>query len=150
LMVDAGSGNKVLTAKDYLDAKAAAAAAGNFYDPIIGYMSVRSSGRSNVFNVDYGDFALRFSIAWNPSFRSGFLSRVFADRKTVVRGGYGISYDRINIVGSVIIPMLGVGFAQTLTVAAPACNIAGPGTGGMACGVNGTAGGSIFRVGLDG
>src|SRR5262249_59845967 len=44
----------------------------------------------------------------------------------------------------------GVGFAQTLTVAAPACNIAGPGTGGTACGVNGTAGGSIFRVGLDG
>jgi len=150
LMVDAGSGNKVLTAKDYLDAKAAAAAAGNFYDPTIGYMPVRSSGRSNVFNVDYGDFAPRFSIAWNPSFRSGFLSRVFADRKTVVRGGYGISYDRINTVGSVIIPMLGVGFAQTLTVAAPACNIAGPGTGGTACGVNGTPGGSIFRVGLDG
>src|SRR5207253_7753969 len=73
LMVDAGNGNKVLTAKDYLDAKAAAAAAGNFYDPTIGYMPIRTSGRSNVFNVDYGDFAPRFSIAWNPSYGSGFL-----------------------------------------------------------------------------
>src|SRR5438874_1315571 len=97
LMVDAGNGNKVLTAKDYLDAKAAAAAAGNFYDPTIGYMPIRTSGRSNVFNVDYGDFAPRFSIAWNPSYGSGFLGHMFGDRKTVIRGGYGISYDRIKI-----------------------------------------------------
>src|SRR5215467_8510982 len=103
-MVDAGSGNKVLTAKDYLGAKATAAAAGDFYDPKIGYMPIRSSGRSNVFNVDYGDFAPRFSIAWNPSFRSGFLGRVIADRKTFVRSGYGTSYDRINTVGRGIIP----------------------------------------------
>lgn len=150
MMVDAGNGNKIFTAKDYLGAKAAAAAAGNFYDPTIGYMPVRSSGRNNVFNVDYGDFAPRFSIAWNPSYKGSFLERIFGDRKTVVRGGYGISYDRINTVGSVIIPMLGVGFAQTLTVAAPACNIAGPGTGGTNCGVDTTAGGSIFRVGRDG
>src|SRR5215472_16525752 len=149
LMVDAGNGNKILTAKDYLDAKAAAAAAGNFYDPTIGYMPIRSSGRSNVFNVDYGDFAPRFSLAWNPSFSSGFLGHVFADRKTVVRGGYGISYDRINTVGSVIIPMLGVGFAQTLTVGAPSCNFGGS-TGGTNCAVNATPGGSIFRVGVDG
>jgi hypothetical protein len=150
MMVDASNGNKILTARDYLGAKAAAAAAGNFYDPTIGYMPVRSSGRNNVFNVDYGDFAPRFSIAWNPSYDSGFLGRILGKRKTVVRGGYGISYDRINTVGSVIIPMLGVGFAQTLTVAAPACNIAGAGTGGTNCGINTTAGGSIFRVGQDG
>ncbi len=148
LMVDAGNGNKVLTAKDYLDAKAAAAAAGNFYDPTIGYMPIRTSGRSNVFNVDYGDFAPRFSIAWNPSYGSGFLGHMFGDRKTVIRGGYGISYDRINTVGSVIIPMLGVGFAQTLSVGAPGC--AASGTPGTGCGVNNTPGGSIFRVGQDG
>src|SRR5437660_7038083 len=146
-MVDASNGNTIFTAKDYLNAKEAAAASGNFYDPKIGYLPIRSSGRVNVFNVDYGDFAPRFSIAWNPSFRNGFLGKVLGERKTVIRGGYGIAYDRINTVGSVIIPMLGVGFAQTLTVAAPACNANGPGTGGTNCGVNTTAGGSIFRVG---
>ena len=148
LMVDASNGNKALTASDYLGAKAAAAAAGNFYDPTIGYLPIRNSGRSNVFNVDYGDFAPRFSIAWNPSYRGGFLGHIFGDRKTVIRGGYGISYDRINTVGSVIIPMLGVGFAQTLTVAAPGCNASS--TPGPNCAVNGTAGASIFRVGRDG
>ena len=149
LMVDAGNGNKILTAKDYLGAKATAAAAGDFYDPKIGYMPIRSSGRSNVFNVDYGDFAPRFSIAWNPSFRSGFLGRVFADRKTVVRSGYGTSYDRINTVGSVIIPMLGVGFAQTLSVSAPCIPSIASGT---ACSkaIKADAGASVFRVGQDG
>lgn len=149
LMVDAGNGNKVLTARDYLDAKAAAATAGNFYDPTIGYMPIRSSGRSNVFNVDYGDFAPRFSLAWNPSFKSGFLGRLFEDRKTVVRGGYGISYDRINTVGSVIIPMLGVGFAQTLSVSAPCIPSIAT---GAACSnaIKADAGASVFRVGVDG
>lgn len=149
LMVDASNGNKILTAKDYLAAKEAAAVAGNFYDPTIGYMPIRSSGRSNVFNVDYGDFAPRFSIAWNPSYRGSFLGRIFGDRKTVVRGGYGIAYDRINTVGSVIIPMLGVGFAQTLSVSAPCIpSIAA----GSACtnAIKADAGASVFRVGQDG
>src|SRR5262249_57886305 len=85
-----------------------------------------------------------FSIAWNPLYRSSFLGRIFGDRKTVIRGGYGISYDRINTVGSVIISMLGVGFAQTLSVASPLCNASG--APGMNCAVNGTAGGFLFRV----
>jgi len=51
-------------------------------------------------------------------------------------------------VQSVIIPMLGVGFAQTINVNAPACNASGaPGTN---CNVNATPGGSSFRVGVDG
>jgi hypothetical protein len=148
MMVDASNGNKILTAKDYLGAKASAAAAGNFYDPTIGYMPVRSSGRNNVFNVDYGDFAPRFSIAWNPSYDSGFLGRILGKRKTVVRGGYGISYDRINTVGSVIIPMLGVGFAQTLSVTAPCIPSIAPANCNKA--IKADAGASVFRVGVDG
>ena len=148
LMVDASNNNQVFTAQGYLDAKAAAAAAGNFYDPTIGYMPIHSSGRSNVFNVDYGDVAPRFSVAWSPSYGSGFLGHIMGNRKTVIRGGYGIAYDRINTVGSVIIPMLGVGFAQTLSVIAPGCGASG--TPGPGCGVNGTNGANIFRVGVDG
>lgn len=138
----------ILTAQGYLNQKAAAAAQGNFFDPTIGYLPIKSSGRSNIFNVDYGDVAPRFSLAWNPSFSNGMIGKVFGDRKTVVRGGYGIAYDRVNTVGSVIIPMLGVGFAQTLSTIAPGCTASG--TGGAGCGVNTTPGGSIFRVGVDG
>jgi hypothetical protein len=147
IMVNNNNNNSILTAKGYLEAKAAAAANGDFYNPTIGYMPINSSGKADVFTVDYGDWAPRFSVAWNPSLRSGFLGRVFGDRKTVVRAGYGIAYDRINTVGSVIIPMLGVGFAQTLTKFAPTCDANGIVAN---CRVNTTPGGSIFRVGVDG
>jgi len=152
IMVNNDNGNSILTAKGYLDAKAAAAANGDFYNPTIGYMPINSSGKSDVFKVDFGDWAPRFSVAWNPSHQSGILGHLLGDRKTVVRAGYGIAYDRINTVGSVIIPMLGVGFAQTLSVIRPPCDPDGPGplTGGPGCGVDSTPGGSIFRVGQDG
>ncbi len=148
-LVNNDNGNKILTAKDYLDAKEAAAANGDFYNPTLGYLPIKNSGRSNIFNVDYGDFAPRFSIAWNPSYRDGFLGRVFGDRKTVIRSGYGIAYDRINTVGSVIIPMLGVGFAQTLSVVAPCIPSITPGAPCTQA-ISQNAGASVFRVGVDG
>src|SRR5581483_1215129 len=118
------------------------------FNPTLSYVPIKNSGRSDVFNVDYGDVAPRVSAAWNPSLTSGFLGRIFGDRKTVIRGGYGIAYDRVNTVQSVIIPMLGVGFAQTINVSTPDCTASG--TPGTQCGVDTTPGGSIFRVGVDG
>src|SRR5205814_7923920 len=91
------------------------------------------------------------SVAWTPSFDSGFLHRMTGNRKTVIRGGFGIVYDRINTVQSVIIPMLGVGFAQTISVGAPLCNASGtPGSGCNAAAGTGSPGAASFRVGVDG
>ncbi len=145
------NGNSIINGLQYIQAKEAAAEAGNIYDPTLSYIPIRSSGRSNVFNVDYGDWAPRASIAWNPSFRDGLMGKIAGDRKTVVRGGYGIAYDRVNTVQSVIIPMLGVGFAQTINVQTPLCNASGtPGTGcNPALGLS-APGASSFRVGIDG
>ncbi|HLZ92634.1 MAG TPA: carboxypeptidase-like regulatory domain-containing protein [Candidatus Acidoferrum sp.] len=142
------TGDSIISGLQYIQAKMQAAQNGDVYNPTLSYIPIRDSGRSDVFNVDYGDWAPRASAAWNPSFRDGFLGRIFGDRKTVVRGGYGIAYDRVNTVQSVIIPMLGVGFAQTINVQSPACSFSG--TPGTACNVDTTPGGSIFRVGVDG
>jgi hypothetical protein len=142
------AGDTIINGLQYIQAKEAAAQAGNTYNPTLSYIPIKDSGRSDVFNVDYGDWAPRASAAWNPTFTSGFLGKVFGDKKTVFRGGYGIAYDRVNTVQSVIIPMLGVGFAQTINVISPLCNASG--TPGSNCSVNPTPAGSIFRVGVDG
>ena len=90
-------------------------------------------------------------MAWTPTFTSGFLHRLAGEHKTVVRGGYSIVYDRTNTVQSVIIPMLGVGFAQTISVGAPLCNASGtPGVGCNAAAGATSPGAASFRVGVDG
>jgi Carboxypeptidase regulatory-like domain len=142
------AGDSIINGLQYIQAKEAAAQQGDIYNPTLSYIPINSSNRSNVFNVDYGDWAPRLSAAWNPGFSNSLMRRVFGDKKTVIRGGFGIAYDRVNTVQSVIIPMLGVGFAQTISVYSPNCTASG--TPGTNCNVNSTPGGSIFRVGVDG
>jgi hypothetical protein len=150
LIANHDAGDQILNTTQYLGAKEAAAKAGQFFDPALSYIPIKNSGRSDVFNVDYGDVAPRLSIAWNPGSKSGPLGRLFGDKKTVIRAGYGIAYDRVNSVQSVIIPMLGVGFAQTINVVTPPCNATGPGGAGCNAAAGSNPGLSSFRVGVDG
>jgi len=48
----------------------------------------------NRVNVDYNNLGPAFGLAWSPAFTSGWLGKLFGDRKTVWRGGFQISYDR--------------------------------------------------------
>lgn len=149
LIANHDAGDQILNTAEYFKQRTAAAAAGDIFNPTLSYIPVTKSGRNNVFNVDYGDIAPRASLAWNPSFSSGVPGHLFGNKKTVVRMGYGIGYDRVNTVQSVIIPMLGVGFAQTINLIGPACDATSVG-GGPKCKTNGTTAGSLFRVGVDG
>ena len=50
------------------------------------------------YNADYKNFAPSFGFAWSPNFKSGWLKRITGDAgRTVVRGGYSISYSRFGI-----------------------------------------------------
>jgi len=149
LIANHDAGDQILNTTEYFKQKAAAAANGDFFNPTLSYIPIKNSGRSDVFSVDYGNVAPRAALAWNPSSKGGFLGHLFGEKKTVVRVGYGIGYDRVNTVQSVIIPMLGVGFAQTINQITPLCNASG--AGGTNC--NAAAadpGSSSFRVGVDG
>jgi hypothetical protein len=152
LIANHDAGDQILNTTEYFKQKAAAAANGDFFNPTLSYIPIKNSGRSDVFDVDYGNVAPRVSIAWNPDYRGGFLGHLVGNKKTVVRVGYGIAYDRVNTVQSVIIPMLGVGFAQTINVVTPACNATGPGGANCnaAIGVANNPGLASFRVGVDG
>jgi hypothetical protein len=144
--------NQILTAQGYINDKRQAALSGQAFNPTIGYLPIAKSGRSNIYNPDYGNLGPRASLAWSPSYSDGFLGRTLGSAKTVVRAGFGIYYDRINNVQSVEIPQLGVGFAQTLVLKSPLCSVngtsAGPGCNAAAGGSN--LGASGFRVGVDG
>jgi hypothetical protein len=149
LVVDAAT-LKPLTGPGYISAKQAAALAGQTFNPTLGFQPVKAA-HATVFNTDYGDVAPRVAMAWTPDFGSGVLHAATGDRKTVIRGGYSIVYDRENTVQTVIIPMLGVGFAQTITVGAPLCNASGTPAAGCNFAAGKTnPGAASFRVGQDG
>jgi hypothetical protein len=64
-----------------------------------GLFNVDPLTRSGPFNQpnevkpDKNNFAPTFGIAWSPSFASGFLGKVFGEKKSVIRAGYQIGYD---------------------------------------------------------
>jgi hypothetical protein len=147
-IVDAAT-KQILTGQGYITQKLQAAQQGQAFNPTIGYLPIANSGRSKIYNTDYGDVGPRVSFAWSPSYSQGLWGDMFGSGKTVVRTGFGIYFDRINNVQSVEIPQLGVGFAQTLVIKSPNCAVAG------AAGANcNTAGGDLgsfgYRVGVDG
>ena len=152
-IVDTTNNNTILTAQGYINAKEQAALQGQAFNPTIGYLPISKSGRSQIYDTDYGDVGPRVSAAWSPSYSDGLLGRAFGVGKTVVRAGFGIYFDRINNVQSVEIPQLGVGFAQTLVLKSPTClanGTTGAGPGCNVSGANSSLGSSGFRVGVDG
>jgi len=149
VQIDATTG-QLINPITYLNTKMQDALKGQVYNPTVGYTPV-SVAHVPVYKVDWGDVAPRASFAWNPSVSGGTMGKLFGDRKTVIRGGFSVVYDRSNTVQAVEIPMLGVGFDQTINIQTPGCNSTG--AGGLGC--NAAAGSanpglSDFRVGVDG
>lgn len=136
------------TAREYLATREAISREGGIYNPPIAFLPVNSAGRG-VFDVDWNNIGPRAAVSWNPSASSGFLGKLLGEKKTVFRGGYSLVFDRQNTVQSVIIPTLGVAFAQTINVTAPACNFGGAGGAGCAP-TSANPAASIFRAGIDG
>jgi hypothetical protein len=147
-MIDAATGEP-LTYANYIEPRREAALRGEIYNPSIGFQPINAAG-GQLFKTDWNNIAPRVALAWNPSFpKGGFFARLLGDRRTVLRGGFAVVYDRINTFESVIIPMLGVGFNQTISLRAPACNATGAGGAGCNPAAN-SAPASVFRVGVDG
>jgi len=145
ILVDTAT-NKTLPYDTWANNMVSAALAGQAYSPVLGFMPVRQSGRKYPYDMDWHNFAPRLSIAWNPRGETGLLNSLFGDGKSVIRAGYGRYFDRINGVGVVMTPALGIGFGNGVSCKAPAIN--------NVCGNNGTGTPvdptSGFRIGVDG
>jgi len=133
-----------LSAANYLQSKKSAALQGINYNPQIGYALVGNigAGLKYPYNPFYGEFSPKVALAWNPSFNDGILGKLVGQGKTVIRGGYGRVYGRLNGVDQVLVPLLGPGFLQGV-----ACtNVLASGS----CGTGTSTPATAFRIGTDG
>ena len=100
------NGQKVDT-QSYQAQRKAAALAGQVYNPEIGFALIGNvAGHpSYEYNPFYHAFSPRIALAWNPSF----------SKDTVIRGGYGRIYGRLNGVNLVLGPLLSPGLIQPVS-----------------------------------
>ena len=130
-----GPDNLPLSTEQYLNNRAAAALQGNVYNPQVGFSLIGNvaSHPTYPYNPFYNEWSPRVAGAWD----------VFGDGRTVIRGGYGRTYGRLNGVDLVLVPLLGTGLLQPVQC----FNALANGT----CGVTGSANpNTTFRVGPDG
>jgi hypothetical protein len=132
VLVDAA--DEPVVTDDYLTQRKLSAEQGQAYNPEVGFALVNNVGAGDKYPYDpfYGSFSPRVGAAWNPSF----------SKATVVRGGYGRIYGRLNGVDLVLVPLLGTGLIQAVQCRQNFMN----GT----CGGGNPTAGNAFRIGVDG
>jgi len=81
--------------QEYFDKRVAAAKQGqNFTDPITVVLAGPANNAPGFYKLDTNNFQPRVSVAWSPSFKRGFLAKVFgAAEESVFRGGFAITND---------------------------------------------------------
>ena len=137
--------NQPLGAEAYLNQRKRAALQGQVYNPQVGFALVgnTANGLKYPYNPFYGSFSPRIAAAWNPQTSGeGMLGKVMGRGATVIRGGYGRIYGRLNGVQLVLVPLLSPGLIQPIN-----CTKA-LSTG--ACGPATPTASTAFRIGVDG
>jgi hypothetical protein len=128
-----GPDNNPISTQQYLNARESAALQGNVYNPQVGFTLLGNTAHPSKYpyNPFYGEWSPRIAAAWD----------VFGDGRTVIRGGYGRTYGRLNGVDLVLVPLLGTGLIQPVQCTSALSN------GTCAPGANPA---TAFRVGPDG
>ncbi|MFL6466621.1 MAG: carboxypeptidase regulatory-like domain-containing protein, partial [Pyrinomonadaceae bacterium] len=76
-------------------ANAAAGVSGNTVEPLLTYtLAGNGNDGQPMYKTDWDNFSPRIGFNYNPSFTSGLLGTIFGERKTAIRGGYSLLYDR--------------------------------------------------------
>jgi len=136
-----------IVASTYLADRQAAALQGSTYNPTLAFATIKNvtGGASTKYPYKpyYGELSPRVSAAWNPHYASGLMGALFGDGKTVIRGGYGRVFSRLNGVGQVLIPLLGTGLGQPVSCI-------GATSSGQCLGQSSVDPTNAFRIGPDG
>jgi Carboxypeptidase regulatory-like domain len=146
VLVDANG--KPIGTENYLSAREAAALAGQVYNPEIGFALINNvAGHPKYpFNPFYGGFSPRVAVAWNPD-----LGPALGGKNTVIRGGYGRIYGRVNGVNLVLTPLLSPGLIQPVICTSVLNYTTTPGDKTPSCNPAVTPNANTaFRIGTDG
>src|ERR1700719_129543 len=146
LLVDANG--KPIGTENYLNARKAAALAGQVFNPEIGFALIDNvTGHPKYpFNPFYGGFSPRVAVAWNPD-----LGPALGGKNSVIRGGYGRIYGRVNGVNLVLTPLLSPGLIQPVICTSVLNYTTTPGDGTPSCNPTVTPNvNTAFRIGTDG
>jgi hypothetical protein len=138
--------NQLVDVQAYLHSRQQAALQGQVYNPTVGFNLVGNSenGRKYPYDPYYGSFSPRIAAAWSPKFdNDSVMGKMFGAQDTVIRGGYGRIYGRLNGVDLVLVPLLGTGLIQPV-------QCIGALTTGACAGIGGANPSTAFRVGVDG
>lgn len=114
-----------VTAATYIKNRENAALKGQVYNPDLGFALVGNTAGGNKYpyNPFYGEFSPRVAVAWNPRFDADSIGgKIFGHDTTVIRGGYGRIYGRLNGVTQVLVPLLGLGLEQPVNCKANVSN----------------------------
>jgi Carboxypeptidase regulatory-like domain len=139
--------NQLIDVQSYLHSREQAALQGSVFNPTVGFNLVGNTenGRKYPYDPFYGSFSPRIAAAWSPHFESdSTMGKIFGAQDTVLRGGYGRIYGRLNGVDLVLVPLLGTGLIQ------PVQCIGALSDGTTCAGNSGATPGTAFRVGVDG
>ncbi len=142
-MVDASA--NLIDVKNYMQNRQDAALKGQVYNPTIGFATIGNVAGKPKYPFDpfYGGFSPKVSVAWNPKFTDGVLGKIFGGSQTVIRGGYGRIYGRLNGVDLLLVPLLGPGLLQAVSCVAPSST-------GQCLNAGGATPATAFRIGADG
>ncbi len=113
VLVDAS--DTPISMTSYLAQRKAAALIGQVYNPELGFALVHNvgDGHYRAYDPYYGEFSPRIAVAWSPHFDAdSAMGKIFGHEDTVIRGGYGRIYGRLNGVDQALVPLLGVGPIQ--------------------------------------
>lgn len=111
---------------DFFERRKASAAQGIPLNEIITVdLAGPKNGRDGYYDWDLNNFQPRVAVAWSPSYRSGWLGKLFgADGTTVLRGGFAITNDAIGQQLAVQFDLNStLGFSSAQTISANTFNV---------------------------
>jgi hypothetical protein len=96
-----------------------------FNDPITVDLAGKANNRPGYYKQDWNNFAPSIAVAWSPDFGDNFFGRLIGRKgKSVIRGGFRMTYDRIGSQLAVNFDLNSVlGFSSSQTVSANTFNV---------------------------